>query len=519
MLEQSVVKDTDEMASCYGQMSMKSKKRKAQSDQNCIMQRRSFSTIFKSILIMTALVATNSGTSGSLFVSAEEPIKYEHLYLEGIGYREQELQLAKGTNFDSEEATGVPYVSFGGGTNIFIKGVGLNFSPEKNTVKFTSHEKQVSFMAPPLTEEDQFNSHPQLGTIGYRIPSISEIFEGIPEAQFDHYGSLTFWISVVAKTDFDEDALLECKENKMNNCRFIMRRDYTPHVYYISPRVTYYDSYTTVVFNPKSTMNLIKDLDSDELPFINAKVGGNLLDFEFNVDFETGYNSWSRNTARGQVGENTISKLQDISMHWETGKATVNHVESTFCNFDQSDCYKAKSVPVIFGVSANSGYRTGGQNITVTGYGFDSGAIEARIDGHLCKVTQSSRTQFSCTVQAAPQASDLAKKYVGQHGMRRKFVNETSMPDYKNMDQYTGEERLSLNFEAEKEYGDYLGSTYKAWFVPPTDGRYRFYMTCDDKCLLQYASCPDTTSPLITLLDITWATSYRDYFSHTNFAS
>ena len=94
------------------------------------------------------------------FVKGEEPIQYSGMYLEGIGYREQELQLAKGTNFESEDATGVPHVSFAGGTHIFIKGVGLNFSPEKNYVRFTSHEKEVSFFAPPLSEEDLFNSHP-----------------------------------------------------------------------------------------------------------------------------------------------------------------------------------------------------------------------------------------------------------------------------------------------------------------------------------------------------------------------
>ena len=110
------------------------------------------------------------------YARAEEPIKYPGLKLEGIGYREQELQVAKGTNFASEEPKGVNYVSFAGGTHIFIKGIGLNFDPEKNAVRFTSHEKQVSFLAPPLSEEDQFNSHPQLGSIAYRIPGIAEIF-------------------------------------------------------------------------------------------------------------------------------------------------------------------------------------------------------------------------------------------------------------------------------------------------------------------------------------------------------
>ena len=139
------------------------------------------SSIFRSTMIMAILMVAHSSYSTN-FVAAEEPKKYDGLYLNGIGYREQELQLAKGTNFESEEANGVKYVSFAGGTHIFIKGIGLNFAPEKNSIRLTSHEKSVSFIAPALTEEDQFNSHPQLGTISYRIPSIAEIFQGIPES-------------------------------------------------------------------------------------------------------------------------------------------------------------------------------------------------------------------------------------------------------------------------------------------------------------------------------------------------
>lgn len=109
---------------------------------------------------------------------------------------------------------------------------------------------------------------------------------------------MTFWISVVASTEFPDDALLECSGNK-NKCKFVMEKTYTPFIYYISPRVTYYDSYTSIIFNPKSTMNLIKDLDSDELPFINAKIGGNLLDFEFSVSDTTHYSGYFKNRARG----------------------------------------------------------------------------------------------------------------------------------------------------------------------------------------------------------------------------
>jgi hypothetical protein len=41
-------------------------------------------------------------------------------HLDGIGYREQELQIAKGTVFASESPTGVRDVSFAGATHIFI---------------------------------------------------------------------------------------------------------------------------------------------------------------------------------------------------------------------------------------------------------------------------------------------------------------------------------------------------------------------------------------------------------------
>ena len=204
-------------------------------------------------------------------------------------------------------------------------------------------------------------------------------------------------------------------------------------------------------------------------------------------------------------------------MQWETGKATVSHQESTFCNFDQTDCYAAKSIPVIFGVTDHTGYKTGGQNITVTGYGFDSGEIDAKVDGQTCKVTAFTRHEFSCTVQPSPAASDLSKKYVGQHGVSRKSIKQSSFPNYKNLENIAGTMKLNLNMEAERNQGDRLASLYKGWFIPPVDGRYRFYMTCDDKCLLQYASCPDTTTPLVNLLDHGSHSSYRDYFAASNF--
>jgi hypothetical protein len=80
------------------------------------------------------------------------------LYLSGIGYREQALQVAKTSFFKSEEAHGVHYASFGGGTMTFIKGVGLIDNPNSNKVLMFSKELNINIQAPALTDEDEFMS-------------------------------------------------------------------------------------------------------------------------------------------------------------------------------------------------------------------------------------------------------------------------------------------------------------------------------------------------------------------------
>ena len=84
-----------------------------------------------------------------------------------------------------------------------------------------------------------------------------------------------------------------------SKCRIIFQRDYTPTIFYISPRITYFESITNVWFNPANTMTLIKDLEDDELPFINARIGGNLIDFENRVDSNTTFSNNALNSVKG----------------------------------------------------------------------------------------------------------------------------------------------------------------------------------------------------------------------------
>jgi hypothetical protein len=89
----------------------------------------------------------------------------------------------------------------------------------------------------------------------------------------------------------------------------------------------------------------------------------------------------------------------------------------THCEFDNEACYQVRSVPVIYDVSESTTYITGGQNLTVTGFGFNSENIEATVDGEPCTVTSYSETSFSCKVGSKDAASETNVARSGNNGV------------------------------------------------------------------------------------------------------
>lgn len=177
-------------------------------------------------------------------------------------------------------------------------------------------------------------------------------------------------------------------------------------------------------------------------------------------------------------------------MMWEVGKSDVDQAQAKHCNFDQTHCYKAFSVPVIFTVSSNTGYTTGGQILSVTGHGFNNQKITAQVDGVDCVVLTSSRAHFTCKVQ--PKAAiSVDGDHKGQYGIRRKFVNEASGFSMGDIDTKTGVEKLSLQWETEHGVGDHIGNKMSGWFVAPATTKVRFYMTCDDTCSFDISKTAD----------------------------
>lgn len=130
-------------------------------------------------------------------------------------------------------------------------------------------------------------------------------------------------------------------------------RNYSPVVHYLNPPVVYYDATTELWFNPWQTLNLIRNLKSDEMHFVNTEIGGSKLDYEEFVDYESSFSSWYQNNVIGRVGDLPIGHNNDIKMLWEVGYAIVAETEATHCSYDMSRCYQAMNVPSISNISAH----------------------------------------------------------------------------------------------------------------------------------------------------------------------
>ena len=134
----------------------------------------------------------------------------------------------------------------------------------------------------------------------------------------------------------------------------------TPVLKYISPPVVYQDAEIELTFDPKSIMNKIKDVASDDMPFVQAKIGLANINFENYVSSTDGYRGWYNNVVIGKVGDQKISNNLPVNMLWETGYAIHDPVTMNTCEYDGVTCYQAKTVPAIYSIDQKEGYVTGG---------------------------------------------------------------------------------------------------------------------------------------------------------------
>jgi hypothetical protein len=75
---------------------------------------------------------------------------------------------------------------------------------------------------------------------------------------------------------------------------------------------------------------------------------------------------------------------------------------------------------------------------------------------------------------------------VGQHGIKRRFINATWPLTFTNITNSTEyNDSLAMDMEAPASVKNgYSGNIYTGFFRAPATANYRFYVTCDDACEL-----------------------------------
>ena len=91
------------------------------------------------------------------------------------------------------------HASFGGGTNIFIKGQGLAENPSSNLVILEAQDfdNKPKFVAPKLNADDEFLSATPMGFIVYRVPAPHTLM-GVSQESLWNYERMTFKVSLHA---------------------------------------------------------------------------------------------------------------------------------------------------------------------------------------------------------------------------------------------------------------------------------------------------------------------------------
>ncbi len=97
---------------------------------------------------------------------------------------------------------------------------------------------------------------------------------------------------------------------------------------------------------------------------------------------------------------------------------------SKHCNFEGTDCWYVKTHPKIDSISEADGYLTGGQALTINGWGLKGTTlddVEVTVGGVACKVTSSTLDSITCVTGSAPAVSTEGPQ-PGSPGLHQRII-------------------------------------------------------------------------------------------------
>ena len=117
-------------------------------------------------------------------------------------------------------------------------------------------------------------------------------------------------------------------------------------------------------------------------------------------------------------------------MRFRVGNAHIRE-SAKHCNWAGDECWTVRTHPKITSISAAEGYTTGGQTLTINGWGLKGDKlsdIDVKVDGVACKVLSMAKEKITCMTGAAASVSHAGTQ-PGSPGLRQKIYDSTKPDD------------------------------------------------------------------------------------------
>jgi len=335
-----------------------------------------------------------------------------------------------GLRHRNETANGpLKKVSFAGGLEFFIDGKGYDDQPHINVPKFIpTQDDPIDLAGPPLFIDDEIQSATALGRLAYTMPSLSTIFNGMPlEAFSNHFiangaEELEFHVKVANTADATDSA---CPEGSEMKCTVQFSMRYTPLLVDVSPNQVYFDQQLSVILNPMAANNKAA-ITSEMDPVVFIKLDGTRTDPEGLFDYQTRLSDYQIGSLKTRAGDQHPGKSVP-EVRFRVGNAHIRET-AKHCNFAGDSCWNVQTHPTIFSVTKSDGYITGGQEMTINGWGLkpelgDLSKVSIEIDGIPCVVKTAIMDKITCITGAAPAISHDGVSQPGSPGLTQTIHN------------------------------------------------------------------------------------------------
>ena len=281
-----------------------------------------------------------------------------------------------------------------------------------------------------------------------------------------------------------------CPEKWENRCNVGYSMRYTPLLHDISPSNVFFDQQLSVMINPQAATDS-STITSEMDPVVHIKFAGTRTDYEGFIDYETRLTDYTVGGLKTRAGDQ-LPGISEPEVRFRVGNAYLRET-AKHCNFAGDDCWYIKTHPKIDAISATDGYITGGQTITLTGWGLKGETVAnvtVTVDGVPCKVLTSTLEQITCETGSSNATSLDGVSQPGSPGLTSKSMNSNDA----NANPYWGmrtngkvpvvETKLLTAMENAHNNYTRAGVSNKGWFKAPAAGNYKFYMSCDSACQL-----------------------------------